>query len=253
MSELINAFLTRIPCICVSTMLTRHQRKMTTVFFTVALVTAAINQTFFIHKVEAVTISRNSTAATAVKVNPANTAGNVFKVEAGRGDTVVVQDQFFPKKTEIKVGQNITWYNPTLVAEPHTVTFVLDNKSMTGVVAPFSFPNSTQFVPLNHSLNSQPTLVPSKDGINAVVGLNARAFKPVAIDSKDNVKVMSPNSHYTMTGGEKYVNSGWLIPKGLEQSFPGSANTFTVIFEKAGTYNYACLIHPWMKGAVIVK
>ena len=37
MSELINAFLTRIPCICVSTMLTRHQRKMATVFFAVAL------------------------------------------------------------------------------------------------------------------------------------------------------------------------------------------------------------------------
>src|ERR1041384_4188866 len=100
MSVLMNAFLTRIPYFCVSTMLARHKRKMAIVFFIIVLVTAAINQTFFIHKVEAVTISRNSTTATAVKVNPANIAGNVFKVEAGRGDAAVVQDQFFPKKTE---------------------------------------------------------------------------------------------------------------------------------------------------------
>jgi plastocyanin len=56
-----------------------------------------------------------------------------------------------------------------------------------------------------------------------------------------------------MTGSEKYVNSGWLLPTGQEQSFPGSATTFKVHFEKAGTYNYSCIIHPWMKGTIIVK
>jgi hypothetical protein len=29
------------------------------------------------------------------------------------------------------------------------------------------------------------------------------------------------------TSNEKYVNSGWLVPKGQEQNFPGSSNTFT--------------------------
>lgn len=239
-----------MPGINVLSMLARYHRKMTIVAFIVAMCVPAINQAFFIHKVEAVTISKYSTA---VKVNPTNTTRNMSKVQAGRGDVAAVQDQFFPKETEIKVGQNVTWNNPTFVAEPHTVTFILDNKSKIGLVAPFSIPNTTQFRPLAHSFNSQPMLLPSKNGINTVIGLNGRVFNPVAIDSKDNVKFMSPNSHYTMTGSEEYVNSGWLLPKGQEQSFPGSANTFTITFEKAGTYTYVCIIHPWMRGTIIVK
>jgi plastocyanin len=64
---------------------------------------------------------------------------------------------------------------------------------------------------------------------------------------------MSQNANYTMTGSEKYVNSGLLLPKGKGQEFPGSSNTFTVTFQKAGTYNYLCIVHPWMIGKVIVK
>ncbi len=56
-----------------------------------------------------------------------------------------------------------------------------------------------------------------------------------------------------MNGSEKYVNSGWLLPKGQEQSYPGSGNTFTVTFQKAGTYSYICGLHPWMVGTVVVK
>jgi plastocyanin len=56
-----------------------------------------------------------------------------------------------------------------------------------------------------------------------------------------------------MDGTEKYVNSGWLLPKGQEQSYPGSGNTFTVTFQKAGTYGYICGVHPWMVGSVVVK
>ena len=51
-----------------------------------------------------------------------------------------------------------------------------------------------------------------------------------------------------------YVNSGLLLPKGKGQEFPGSSNTFTVTFQKAGTCtNYLCIVHPWMVGKVIVK
>jgi plastocyanin len=49
------------------------------------------------------------------------------------------------------------------------------------------------------------------------------------------------------------VNSGWLLPKGQEQIFPGSGNTFTVTFDKAGTYNYICAIHPYMSGSIVVR
>jgi hypothetical protein len=56
-----------------------------------------------------------------------------------------------------------------------------------------------------------------------------------------------------MNGTEKYANSGWLLPKGQEQNFLGSSNTFTVAFQKAGTYNYICLLHSWMHGPVLVN
>ena len=46
----------------------------------------------------------------------------------------------------------------------------------------------------------------------------------------------------------KYVNSGWLVPKGQEQVFPGSSTSFTVTLQKAGTYHYICQLHPWMRG-----
>ncbi len=65
------------------------------------------------------------------------------------------------------------------------------------------------------------------------------------IDSQVSVKHFVPlNAAYTMNGSEKYVNSGWLVPKGQEQAFSGSSNRFTVTFQKTGTYHYICQLHP---------
>ena len=183
-----------------------------------------------------------------------NTAAtsNTIKVEAGRGNADAIIDKFFPQTIEIKVGQSITWYNPTQVAEPHTVTFALDTKTMTRPVAPFAInPSSTQFIPIPPDSNNEPVKVLGKDVI--VLALNARSFIPTIIDSLGGVKHFAPNAAYTMDGTEKYVNSGFLLPKGDEKEFPGSGNTFTVKFQKAGTFMYACTLHPWMQGVVVVK
>jgi plastocyanin len=86
-----------------------------------------------------------------------------------------------------------------------------------------------------------------------VIALNARSYIPTVIDSQGNVKHLPPpNANYSMIGSEKYVNSGWLIPKG-QQFLPGSSTAFTVTFSKAGTYNYFCEVHPFMHGSVLVK
>jgi plastocyanin len=122
-------------------MLAKRSRKMADIA-SILVIVVVIAQISFIHAVEAATIGRNSTVL-ATNVITGNKIGNAFKVQAGRGDNTVLEDQFFPKKIEIKVGQSVTWYNPTLVAEPHTVTFILDNKSTTEVIVPFSVPNST--------------------------------------------------------------------------------------------------------------
>src|ERR671914_1620414 len=51
----------------------------------------------------------------------------VKEVQAGIGVANAALILFSPQLVQIKAGQSITWYNPTPVPEPHTVTFVLNN------------------------------------------------------------------------------------------------------------------------------
>jgi plastocyanin len=193
-----------------------------------------------------------NTNANAASIVTATTGGNVVKV--GGGNATAPLTVFIPQKIEIKAGQSVIWYNPTLVGEPHTVSFVLDNKSNTAFATPFAVPSSTKLMALPPGSNGQPTMGgPPTSGMNTIIGINGRVYNPTVVDSSGNVKVMGPNAKYTMVGSEKYVNSGLLLPKGKGQEFPGSSNTFTVTFQKPGTYNYLCIVHPWMTGKVIVK
>lgn len=178
---------------------------------------------------------------------------NNTKVAAGGGNGTVVNHVFDPQDIEINAGHSVTWLNPTKVAEPHTVTFVLDNDTMAGVVSPLAVSNATNFMPQPPGSNNEPILIPGQEGMNTIIAMNARTFNPVVIDSSDNVTFMNPNANYSMNGSEKFVNSGWFLPEGQEQLFPGSGNSFTVTFEKPGTYSYICVLHPWMIGSVLVK
>ncbi|HKG70868.1 MAG TPA: plastocyanin/azurin family copper-binding protein [Nitrososphaeraceae archaeon] len=192
----------------------------------------------------------------------------VKEVQAGIGVANAAITLFSPQQVQIKTGQSITWYNPTPVPEPHTVTFVLknnngnDNKSYAAdLIAPFTISsitttNSTQIMPVIPNSNSEPLMTPDN---NAIIAINKRAYNPVVVieDSTttvgNNVTYMKQNTNYSMSGTEDYVNSGWLLPKGQENVYPGSGNTFTMTFQKAGTYDYLCIIHPYMTGRVIVK
>jgi plastocyanin len=174
------------------------------------------------------------------------------KVQAGGGNSTAPLTAFVPQNIEIKAGESVTWDNPSTVGEPHTATFVLDNKTTTGIVSPFGVPNSTQLTAIPPNSNNEPLKVPGQN--NVVIAVNARSFIPTVIDSQGTVKHFAPpNAAYTMNGSEKYVNSGWLVPKGQEQLYPGSSTSFTVTFQKAGTYHYICQLHPWMVGSVLVK
>ena len=193
----------------------------------------------------------------------------VKDVQAGIGVANAAINLFSPQQMQIKTGQSITWYNPTPVPEPHTVTFVLnnnndnDNKSYAAdLIAPFtissssSTTNSTQIMPVIPNSNSEPLMTPDN---NAIIAINKRAYNPVVVieDSTTtggkNVTYMKQNANYSMSDTEDYINSGWLLPKGQENVYPGSGNTFTMTFQKAGTYDYLCIIHPYMTGRVIVN
>jgi plastocyanin len=199
----------------------------------------------------AVTYLNNGNTANAAAAVTAGDSLNVMAGGGGKGN--VILDSFFPQNIQINAGQSVTWTNPTTVGEPHTATFVMDNSTLSGVVSPLAVSNNTKFSPLPPGSNNAPILLPGKDGTNTIIAINARTFTPTVVDSTGNAKSFSPNAHYTFTGTEKYVNSGWLLSKGNEQHYPGSGNTFTVTFEKPGTYKYLCILHPWMTGSVTVK
>jgi plastocyanin len=177
-------------------------------------------------------------------------------VQAGGGNATISFSRFLPKDVQINVGESVTWYNPTEVSEPHTVTFVMDNKYMTDIIAPFAVSDSTQFIPLPPGANSEAVVIPNGNGTNrtnVIAALDARGFYPVVIDSTDNVTYLNPNALYEIDGTEKYVNSGVILPAG--QILPGipPITTFSATFKKAGNYDYICIFHPWMTGRIIVK
>src|SRR5919112_4979661 len=164
----------------------------------------------------------------------------VKEVQAGIGVANAAINLFSPQQVQIKTGQSITWYNPTPVPEPHTVTFVLnnnndnDNKSYAAdLIAPFTISssstttNSTQIMSLIPNSNSEPLMTPDN---NAIIAVNKRAYNPVVVieDSPTtggkNVTYIKQNANYSMSGTEDYVNSGWLLPKGQENLYPGSGN-----------------------------
>lgn len=200
------------------------------------------------------TILSSSSNATPTVTAPATpSTSTAVNVAAGGGNATAPWTIFRPQEVTIKAGETVSWFNPTEVAEPHTITFVLDNSTMTDVVSPFAVSNATEFGALPPGSNNEPLLIPGEGGMNTLIAVNARAFNPVAIDSEGTVQFMNPNSNYSMTGDEQYVNSGWVLPEGLEEEYPGAGNTFTVTFENPGTYDYVCILHPWQTGSVVVE
>ncbi|HET7147304.1 MAG TPA: plastocyanin/azurin family copper-binding protein [Candidatus Nitrosopolaris sp.] len=178
---------------------------------------------------------------------------SLVKVQAGTGNSTLPYDVFYPKQVQITAGQSVSWYNGAKVGVPHTVTFVTDNKTKASLSTPFAVKNSSSFMAVPPGSNSQPVIIPNRQypSMTVIQGSNARASSPVIIDSTAKVIPLGSSPAYSVKGDEKYVNSGLIFPKG--KGPPNGGTSFTLTFEKTGTYNYYCIIHPWMKGKVIVK
>jgi plastocyanin len=173
-------------------------------------------------------------------------------VQVGGGTPTNPLFGYTPQKVDIKVGDSVVWKAPSSAPqEPHTVTFVLGNNTMTTFDTPFAVPISTNFMSSPTGANSQPNIIPGKNGMNTIVASNARAYSHTIIDFTGKVSMALPKTIFTFMGDEKYVNSGVLAPKG--SPWPGSSDTFSLAFQKAGTFYYLCILHPWMTGQVVVK
>src|SRR5215469_16037814 len=62
---------------------------------------------------------------------------------------------------------------------------------------------------------SDPAIIDS----NNVLPSYKRVSDPAIIDSNNVTKIYPPNANLTITGTEKYVNSGWMFPR---RELPGS-------------------------------
>ncbi len=69
------------------------------------------------------------------------------QVQVGGGNATWFFFGYNPQKVEIKAGATVVWNVPaSLTAEPPTVTFVFNNKTMTYRDAPFGFPTHQIYV-----------------------------------------------------------------------------------------------------------
>jgi plastocyanin len=158
----------------------------------------------------------------------------VLKVRAGTGGPVAPLTWFFPRDGDIKVGETVTWFNPTGVAEPHTVTFTFGG-AVPAIDGPFVVSNGTEFTALPPGVNAEPLSFPGENGTKVIVASNARSWSPTVIDADGNVTYLPPNANHTVTGTEQYINSGFIWPAGLTPPGLPEIESFSLTFENEGT------------------
>jgi plastocyanin len=177
-------------------------------------------------------------------------------VDAGGGGPESVVTWFTPQNVIINAGETVIWRNPTIVGEPHTVTFIRQEDYFANPQSPYLIANGTELIPANlEEKNTEPLIIPGQNDTanNIIVATNARSSNPVLIDAQNNMTYLPANANYTMTGDELFVNSGWIWPQDQIPPDLPPITSFSVTFENAGTYDYLCIIHPWMAGQVVVQ
>jgi plastocyanin len=148
----------------------------------------------------------------------AGPAGNA--VRAGNDTTASTIFRFFPATKSVPVGTTVTFSMSPKTTEIHTVSFgppdYLQAQADAFVTPDPANPSGppTVFNPVNAFPSDVPTL-PAYDG----------------------------TSH-----GNGFLSTG-IIDQDAATPSPASSQ---VTFSKAGTYNYICLIHPFMKGSIVV-
>ena len=187
------------------------------------------------------------------------TASSYFLNNVNASDSVVTMggngsswDAITPKNTEIKAGDTVTWRNPMVVSEPHTVSFLKNQSYYPPPAMPVPLGLNSTDLKSDPDANFDPLVITAQNGTKSVIVDNAQHYNPVTVSSGYNVTYLPINANYTLTGTEKFVSSGWMWPDGLAPKGAPPIKSFSVTFEKPGTYDYICIIHPWMNGVVTV-
>jgi len=158
--------------------------------------------------------------------------GATYHVLAGEPDRKgaperAFQNRFMPAAIQVHVGDEVQWMAGA--GAPHTVTFL----------------NGNDFAPSS-------LVVPDPKGAVYDQFLDAAGVAfPYSGKSKfiyNFGAIVFPKGGKEVRGGTKLQSSGLF---GRGNDFPAQSATYT--FPKTGVYRYNCLLHPGMKGTVIVK
>jgi plastocyanin len=171
----------------------------------------------------------------ASQISPAPRTVNVL---VGWGKDTDQVTRFFPGNFTVRVGDTVTW--KTTTDEIHTVSFLgqgaLKN-AIPGSLIQNAAENPGEMMP------GFVAPLPNAKSPMDVMG-NPMVFFPTR---QQGASV----EHYS---GQGYVNSGVMsetAPSFLPAGTPAN-NTFSLTFDKPGTYTYYCLVHPYMRGTVNV-
>ena len=85
-------------------------------------------------------------------------------VAAGGGGLVSVLTWFVPQNISISAGETVTWVNPTVVGEPHTVSFLKQPDYFAALESPYLIPRDTEVTPANpNERNTEPLIIPGQN------------------------------------------------------------------------------------------
>ena len=93
--------------------------------------------------------------------NSAFAQNSNYKVAAGGGNGTNILMKYMPNFLSINIGDSVTWYNPTDVEEPHTITFVMDKGYFPLPAFPFNISNTALLNPFIPNLNAEPLILPN--------------------------------------------------------------------------------------------
>jgi plastocyanin len=140
--------------------------------------------------------------------------GGAVTVEVGQGSNSTVQYYTYsPQTVEINAGESVTWSTTAELVDIHTVTFVLDQNTLSDIILPFAVLGETNFELLPPFNLGEPIMIQTPDGREAIVALNKAAFYPAVADANNQTTFLNGTDiQYTMEGTEKVINSGIIQP-----------------------------------------
>lgn len=144
----------------------------------------------------------------------------------------------YPKKLRIRRGQKVQWHFGNLVFEPHTVTFPLAQ----GLEISNEFP--TPVCDPDGDEGAEPDVPPSMPPPAFCEG------GPAQLELDVPTGMVPPAGDGRVRGYKDFESSGW---RGANQ--PSNA-AYTLKFPRLSrdkAFKYVCMIHPFMRGKVVVR